>query len=441
MMAIPMNQCQAHLVINPTIKTCLTVSELTRQIRDLLEVQLGSVWVKGEISNFRQQSSGHCYFTLKDASAQLSAVLFKGTANTIPFKPRNGQQVALFGEITVYELQGKYQIIVRQMVPQGLGDLQQRFEALKKKLLAEGLFDTERKKSLPQYPTQVAIITSPTGAAIQDMLNVLKRRAPQLQLYLYPVRVQGNESAQEISQAIQKLSDWHTQGKLSLDAIILARGGGSLEDLWSFNEEIVARALATCPIPTICGVGHEVDFSIADFVADLRAPTPSAAAELLIQDRLEILKSITKHHFVLRRALQHQLVQLRLHLNRCAKSVVFRDPVRIVALFQQRLDDLIEQLSQAPRQALQQKRYQFQTLISSFEQSSPTRFIPLFFSQLKAFATKLELLNPIHTLERGFALVKTPEGKLVRSAHQLVPQDSFQVQMHDGTFYAKVKAQ
>ncbi|MBX7158472.1 MAG: exodeoxyribonuclease VII large subunit [Verrucomicrobiae bacterium] len=422
-----------------TSKTCLTVSELTRQIRDLLEDRLGSVWVKGEISNFRRQNSGHCYFTLKDVSAQLSAVLFKGIVSTIPFEPKDGQQVALFGEITVYELQGKYQIIVRQMMPQGLGDLQQRFEALKKKLLAEGLFSAERKKLLPRYPSRVAIITSPTGAAIQDMLNILKRRAPQLQLFLYPVRVQGNESAQEISQALQQLSRWHQKKTLSLDAIILARGGGSLEDLWSFNEEIVARAIAACPIPTISGVGHEVDFTIADLVADLRAPTPSAAAELLIQDRQEILKSITKHHFVLQRALQHQLTQLRLHLNRCAKSTVFRDPVRIIALFQQRIDDLAEKLSQAPRLAAQQKRYELQTQISVLEQYSPTRLIPIFFSQLKALAAKLELLNPLHTLERGFALIKTPEGKLVRSSRQLTPEDSFQVQMRDGTIDAKVK--
>lgn len=417
----------------------LTVSELTRQIRGLLETRLGSIWVKGEISNFRQQSSGHCYFTLKDASAQLSAVLFKSAANYLTFQPKDGQQVALFGEITVYELQGKYQIVVREMQPQGVGDLQQRFEALKKKLFTEGLFDSERKKPLPRYPSHLGIVTSPTGAAIQDMLNILKRRAPQIQIYLFPVRVQGINAAREICQAIEHLSRWQQKNKLPLDALILSRGGGSLEDLWPFNEESVARALAACPIPTISGVGHEVDFTIADFVADLRAPTPSAAAELAIPDRQDTLKSIHKCYNALYRATANQLSHYRLHFHRLIHSVAFRDPARVVALFQQRLDDLADYLLKGPQRAFQQKQQRFTHFNLRFSQFSPKKMFPFYHSQLKSLVTKLELLNPLHTLKRGFAFIKTSDGKIVRSATQLPEKTLFQVQLHDGNLEAIVK--
>ena len=420
-------------------ETSFTVSELTRQIRDLLETRLGSVWVNGEISNFRQQSSGHCYFTLKDATAQLSAVLFKSAANSLTFQPKDGQQVVLLGEITVYEIQGKYQIIVRQMRPQGLGDLQQRFETLKKKLLAEGLFEPERKKPLPQYPSRLAIITSPTGAAIQDMLNIFQRRAPQLQIFLFPVRVQGINAAQEICHAIESLNRWHQQNKLQIDVLILARGGGSLEDLWPFNEENVARTLAACPIPTISGVGHEVDFTITDFVADLRAPTPSAAAELAIPDRQEILRNLYKCYQSLNRVVLNQIAQHRLHWKRLINSIVFRDPIRVVALFQQRLDDLIDFLSKAPQLSLHKKEQILSHLNFRLLPYSPKKVLPLYRTRLQSLTTKLELLNPLHILKRGFALIKTPEGALVRSVTQLPENSPFQVQFHDGNLEAVTK--
>ena len=280
--------------------TVLSVWELTRSIRSLLESEVGTVWVEGEISNYRRQSSGHQYFTLKDERSQLPCVLFRGSNNLLTGPAlADGLHVQARGEVTVYELRGQYQMIVQAVQPRGVGALQARFEALKRRLDAEGLFDAARKKPLPGFPVAVGIVTSPTGAALQDMLNILKRRAPWLRVVVHPVRVQGAGASLEIAEAIREFNLWAEgaggpthAGRPVVDLIVVARGGGSIEDLWEFNEEIVARAIAASGLPVVSAVGHEIDFTIADFAADLRAPTPSAAAELIAPDTAELLRQL-----------------------------------------------------------------------------------------------------------------------------------------------------
>src|SRR5713101_3440830 len=261
----------------------LSVSELTRSIRGTLETKFGAVWVQGEVSNYKLHPSGHQYFTLKDARAQIACVIFRNTMAPLRQPLSDGAQVQVYGNISVFEARGQYQLSVQILQPRGLGLLQAKFEALKRKLDAEGLFDPARKRALPKFPRRIGIVTSPSGAAIRDMLNVLRRRAPWLQILINPVRVQGTGAAQEIAVAIRELTvpnvNWQP-----LDLIVVTRGGGSIEDLWEFNEEIVARAIFHSAVPIVSAVGHEIDFTISDFVADLRAPAPSAAAELIVPD-------------------------------------------------------------------------------------------------------------------------------------------------------------
>ena len=329
----------------PTLsdKKVYTVSELTRQIRQTLEDEVGRVWVEGEISNVKVYGSGHCYFVLKDAGAQLSAVLFGGTRATLPpsLRLEDGRRVRAYGEITVYESTGKLQIKVLKVEETGLGELMQRFEELKRKLQAEGLFDTERKRPLPVLPQRIGIVTSPTGAVIHDMLTVLERRFPNLQIRLAPVKVQGAGAAEEIAGAVALFnrvcgpgSDWPA------DVLIVGRGGGSLEDLWAFNEEIVARAVAGSAIPVISAVGHEVDFSLCDFAADLRAPTPSAAAEQAVAPKAEFEAEVTRLARALRQALQQRTAELRSRLTAAQASAFLRQPRQMTERLAQRVDTL-----------------------------------------------------------------------------------------------------
>ncbi|HEY3661920.1 MAG TPA: exodeoxyribonuclease VII large subunit, partial [Chthoniobacterales bacterium] len=267
----------------PETVRVLSVAELTRSIRGTLESRFGAVWVQGEISNYKQHPSGHQYFTLKDQRAAISCVIFRNTLPPFPTPLADGMQVQIYGNVTVFEARGQYQLSVQILQSRGLGLLQARFEALKRKLEAEGLFEQARKRTLPKFPRRIGIVTSSSGAAIQDILNVLQRRAPNVEVLINPVRVQGSGASLEIATAIRELSASNDAWKM-IDVLVVARGGGSIEDLWEFNEEIVARAIFHSPIPVVSAVGHEVDFTIADFVADLRAPTPSAAAELIVPD-------------------------------------------------------------------------------------------------------------------------------------------------------------
>src|SRR6266704_1033820 len=276
----------------------LTVSELTRSIRGILETKFGAVWVQGEVSNYKLHPSGHQYFTLKDARAQIACVVFRNTMAPLRQPLADGAQVQVYGQISVFEARGQYQLSVQILQPRGVGLLQAKFEALKRKLEAEGLFNPARKRALPKFPRRIGIVTSPTGAAIRDILNVLRRRAPWLQILINPVRVQGTGAAQEIAVAIRELAR-PNENFAPVDLIVVTRGGGSMEDLWEFNEEIVARTIADVTMPIVSAIGHEIDFTIADFVADLRAPTPSAAAELIVPD----------------------IVDLRRHMDACARGL------------------------------------------------------------------------------------------------------------------------
>ncbi len=293
-----------------------TVSALTREIRDRLETYFSLVWVSGEVSNLRQPLSGHYYFTLKDAGAQLRAVLFKGNHQHMRFKPQEGSQFLCRGRLTVYEPRGEYQLVVDYLEPLGLGALAQAFEALKTRLKDEGLFAPELKKPLPFLPRKIALVTSPTGAAVRDFLRLLRQRFPNLEVLIYPVKVQGAEAAGEIAQALDDLGAYP-----GVEVIVLARGGGSLEDLWPFNEEMVARAIHRCPIPVVSAVGHEVDFTIADFVADERAPTPSAAVELVVPDKAELNRRLDRLGATLAGTLARRREMARQHLDLMARRL------------------------------------------------------------------------------------------------------------------------
>ncbi|MGC2576307.1 MAG: exodeoxyribonuclease VII large subunit, partial [Terrimicrobiaceae bacterium] len=334
-----------------------SVTELTRRIRELIERGIGEVWVEGEISNHRRQTSGHQYFTLKDDFCQLPCVLFSSTAAALPvLKLTDGQRVQALGMVSVYEPRGQYQMVVRLIRGRGQGLLQAKFEALKQKLAAEGLFEAGRKRPLPRFPRRVGLVTSPTGAAIRDFLKVLHRRHPGIEVLINPVRVQGKGAGAEIARAIRDFGESTRIGLPSVDVVVVTRGGGSIEDLWEFNEEIVARAIAASPIPVLSAIGHEIDFTIADFVADLRAPTPSAAAEILAADRTEVLARLKQDLSRLNRACVSRLQLLTARIDASWQSSVFREPSRRIQEFLQTLDRRGEALGRCPILRLDRER-------------------------------------------------------------------------------------
>jgi len=392
-------------------RTPITVSALTSAIRDVLEESFGEVWVAGEISNFRSPGSGHLYFTLKDATATLSAVMFRQEANRVGFALRDGQAILARGAITVYEARGQYQLQVVEIQPRGQGTLQQRFEELKRKLQSEGLFESDRKRELPIFPETIGIVTSLQGAVLQDMLRILQRRAPGIRILVRGVRVQGVGAEREIADAIAAFGR-----EKAVDVLVVARGGGSLEDLWCFNEEIVARALAACPLPTISAVGHETDFTIADFVADLRAPTPSAAAELLTRDWAEWREAVGTLHRRMERHVRNALVHHRRHLAGLASSYALREPRRVVREWAQRVDDFRQQLDAAATRALLARRNQLRLLESQLQSHQPRRELARRRAHVEHLAARLRALGPQATLDRGYALVLDRDGRPLRKA-------------------------
>jgi exodeoxyribonuclease VII large subunit len=392
-------------------RTPITVTALTAAIRDVLEEGLGEVWVAGEISNFRSPGSGHLYFTLKDASATLSAVMFRTEAARMGFPLKDGQAVLARGSVTVYEARGQYQLQVAEIQARGQGSLQQRFEELKRKLQAEGLFESERKRELPVFPETIAIVTSLQGAVLQDMLRILQRRAPGIRILVRGVRVQGAGAAQEIADAIGAFSD---EGRA--DLLVVARGGGSLEDLWNFNEEIVARALAACALPTISAVGHETDFTIADFTADLRAPTPSAAAELLTRDWNDWRAEVQALGKRLDRNVRQALLIHRRNLERLSSSYALREPRRVVREWAQRLDDLRQAMSVAAGHALLSRKNLLRLRASQLQAHHPARELARRRAHLDHLAARLRTLGPQATLDRGYALLLDKNSHPIRQA-------------------------
>src|SRR5882724_3282724 len=441
----------------------LSVTELTHRVKDLLEERFPSVWVEGEISNVRSPSSGHIYFTLKDSGAQLAVVLFRGVAAKVGFKLKDGLQVITFGDISVYEKSGQYQLVARQFLPKGLGALQLAFEELKQRLAKEGLFDSSRKRPIPALPQRIGLVTSPTGAAIRDFLNIIDRRFPNVQIVIHPVRVQGEGAAAEIAAAIDDFNALHASGRLPLDVLIVTRGGGSLEDLWAFNEEVLARALARSKIPTISAVGHEIDFTIADFIADLRAPTPSAAAELVVKAKEEFKQRIEQHQVRLQNGLRLRLAAARQRFSDLAANYVFRRPTEIIREYQQRVDDSSHRLARATRATLVGQRSRLAAASGKFKLLSPQALLANGHQRIgkseqslrTAWAhrwqetghrlalakAKLELLSPNATLQRGYSITLVPEsGEIVRSVTDVKPGTKISTKVLDGAFGSVVSS-
>jgi exodeoxyribonuclease VII large subunit len=434
-----------------------TVSDLTARIRDLLARNFTDVLVQGEISNCRPASSGHIYFTLKDERAQVRCVFFKQQQRGMKFRPEDGLKVTVRGSVSVYEARGEYQIYVESLEPVGRGALQMAFEQLKKKLEVEGLFDPARKKLLPLLPSRIGLITSSTGAAVRDVVRILKRRFPNVHLTLYPVRVQGEGAAEEIVQALA-----HFNRKRSADVILLVRGGGSIEDLWAFNEEKVARAIAACTIPVITGVGHETDFTIADFVTDVRASTPSAAAELVVQTRREFDKHVADLQGSLESLVRYRLLELSRRVHELAGRRGFRRPLDLLRQRRQRADELTSRLALGVKVRLETSRRRFTTAhlrIARFDFRAKIATLRRRFEKLgnelgvcierllrlkrerwQRLALQLQERSPLKVLERGYAIATDAAGVVLRDANQVEVGDEVRVQLHRGRLNTEVKA-
>lgn len=398
-----------NIAMNKNNKKVLKVSEINHQIASTLEANFTDLWIKGEISNFVAHSSGHWYFSLKEADSQIRGVMFRGYNQRLSFFPENGKEVLVQGKITTYPPRGVYQINCITMEIAGTGELQKNFEALKKKLQMEGLFQKERKKPLPLLPKHIGVITSPTGAAFQDIWNILCRRFEGIKITLIPALVQGENAPQSLISALNQAEKIKT-----LNVLIIGRGGGSQEDLWAFNNEELARKVAACPLPTISAVGHEIDFTICDFVADLRAPTPSVAAELVIKNREDLVERLQK--------LQTQLTQsFSFHLTFFKEKVLslqkqLLSPERLIQHFFQRLDDLSGQLKTAGRQALKN----IETQVDSYEKI-------------------LLSLNPKQVMQRGFSIVTSSKGKTLKTTKNLKLKDTISIEFFQGSASASIK--
>jgi exodeoxyribonuclease VII large subunit len=441
-----------------------SVTELTGMVKALLERELKSVWVAGEVSNFRVQSSGHIYFTLKDAGSQLSCVLFRGTPTAYRELVEDGQKLFVQGELTVYEPRGQYQLVVRALEVQGLGALQLAFEKLKQRLQAEGLFAPERKRPLPRIIHRLGVVSSPTGAALRDVLHVVQRRQPALEIVLAPCRVQGEGSAAEIARAIGLLNSWAASegSEPQLDAILVTRGGGSMEDLWSFNEEVVARAIAASALPVISAVGHEIDFTISDFVADLRAATPSAAAELLTEGVYYSRAFVAGLPRALAGLVQDRVERERETLNGIAHRVQRVHPRRRLEECSQRMDDLHVALVRAMRGAWRERAAAWNAFRQRWHAVRPTSVVSRcraildslqrrlqlaeqgalsrIRDRLSRNEAKLQLLSPQKVLERGYSITQEMEtGKIVRDATEIPVGVKLSTRLAKGTLTSRVE--
>ncbi len=437
------------------LRYILTVSELTREIKDILENQFPDVWVEGEISNLRVPPSGHIYFTLKDDFSQIRAVLFKMQARTLRFIPEDGLHAICKGRVGLYEKRGDYQLILESIEPKGIGALQLAFLQLKERLEKEGLFDPARKKTIPMAPQKIGIVTSPTGAVIQDMLHILERRFENLQILIYPVRVQGEGASSEIAEAMNYFNQMR-----EVEVIIIARGGGSLEDLWAFNEEGVARSIYRSKIPIISAVGHETDYTIADLVADLRAPTPSAAAELVIRDKREMKNSL---HYLSGR-LENETLQIlqgyRTHLSYLVN--IFKEPGKKIEEYYLRVDDLVNRLRLLSSWVLKGRGEKFLHLRQSLLHRNPIHrvntlrnfiietkrslgqnakySIEIQRQRVRGLIGKLDSLSPLSILQRGYSITrKLPSLQILRDASHVRKGDNVEVKLFVGTLICDVK--
>lgn len=432
-----------------------TVAQLTREIKTLLESQIGTVWVSGEISNWSRAASGHAYFSIKEEGSQIDAVIFKARLNRLGITPENGLEVLAKGEITVYAQRGRYQLVITELHLKGLGALQIAYEKLKKKLAEEGLFDEKHKKKLPLLPRRIGIVTSPSGAAIRDILNVIRRRFSNVHILIYPALVQGPGAAAEIAAGIRVLDS------MQVDVMIVGRGGGSLEDLWAFNEEAVVRAIFAAKTPVISAVGHEVDVTLSDLVADLRAPTPSAAAELVVKEQESLFDQLKQKEHRLERAMTHLLEQAQSRLERHSSHYLFRNPERLLQPHQQYFDDLQDALQRqskavlenaknrvdrsarslvllSPQRRLVLQRQRLDEFIAAFRRLSTRMALP-YRSSLTPLLAQLNSMSPLAVLSRGYALVwKMPDRALIRKAETLQVHDEITARFASGEIKATI---
>ncbi len=438
----------------------ISVTRLVRQLKNLLEIQVGEVWVTGEISNLRKQASGHFYFTLKDDKAQITCAMFKGAASKLKEPLQDGKKVKLFAETTIYEAQGKMQLIVRKLESAGQGNLHERFEALKAKLFQAGYFSQEHKKGLPRFPKRIGLVTSPTGAALQDMLQIFKRRWSHVEFYLIGVRVQGEGAEHEVVKAIQQFNQYENYDLPRMDLMIVGRGGGSIEDLWAFNEESVAMAVYESEIPVVSAVGHEIDHTIIDFVSDLRAPTPSAAAELSVPNREELLSELSQKRHYLNEAVQSKISNHHSNLKNLTQTLK-QLPKRIVEQKAQLLDHSSERLVQVTKGQLRVKRQRLEILKQRFQELSPQlimlkqrqlleqqqqklkgvaeqRLFELK-EKLGACAQVLKALDPQNVLDRGYSITTDLSGNVLSNPSKVKAGAILHTQLKEGELTSVVR--
>ncbi|TSB45386.1 exodeoxyribonuclease VII large subunit [Alkalicoccobacillus porphyridii] len=439
-------------------ESILSVTELTRYIKGLLESDqlLPDTWIRGELSNFKQHSRGHMYFSVKDENSRIQAVMFAGHNRFLAFKPENGMKVLIRGEINVYEPYGQYQLYAKEMQPDGIGSLYLAYEKLKAELEKEGLFDQIRKKQIPTFPKHIAVVTSPTGAALRDIVTTLKRRYPLAKITLLPALVQGNQAPASVASAIKQ-----ADAAGIFDVLIAGRGGGSIEELWAFNEELVVRAISEASVPIISAVGHETDYTISDFVADLRAPTPTAAAELAVPNRLDLLTRTFANKQRLILVMREKLKQEKRQLERLHKSYAFRYPAQLIRQKEQELDNQMERLKRAAEQLIKNKKMSLQQVKKTVEHHHPkerirqlrerlahqevlikretehhlTRSRQRFSNQIQ----QLQLLSPLHVMNRGYSLAyQQITGELIKSIDQAERDEMLELQVTDGTYICQI---
>ena len=411
----------------------ITVTQLTRYIKYKIDndTNLNEVFLKGEISNFKAHSRGHFYFTIKDENSRINAIMFSSATKKVKFTPQDGMKVLVTGKISVFEANGGYQIYVNDMLEDGIGNLYIAYEQLKKKLELEGLFNKEYKKAIPKIPTRIGVITAPTGAAIKDIISTIKRRWPLVEIYLFPALVQGEAAKEDIARQIENAKDYN------LDTLIVGRGGGSIEDLWAFNEEIVARAIFNCNIPVISAVGHEIDFTIADFVADLRAPTPTGAAELAVPQIADVKNYLNQLKIRISKTMQHKLNIEKQRLLEITDRYIFKNPINIYQVKEQQFDNLIDRLKYSATSLLNIKEKKLINIKNSYVLTKPFSIIDNKSNKYLQIISKLETLSPLETIKRGYTITKK-DNKVITSVNQVKKKDQLDLSLTDGNIKVEV---
>ncbi len=411
----------------------ISIGQLTRYIKYKVDsdTNLQEVFIKGEISNFKAHSRGHFYFTLKDEEARIGAIMFASNTKNIKFTPQDGMKVLVTGKISVYPASGNYQIYVSDMLEDGVGNLFIAFEQLKKKLESEGLFDQSKKKKIPKIPTRVGVVTAPTGAAIRDITSTIKRRFPICEVVLFPALVQGEGAKESIAKQIKRADDYN------LDVLIVGRGGGSIEDLWAFNEEIVARAIYDAKTPIISAVGHEVDFTIADFVSDLRAPTPTGAAEIAVPNKSDLENYISQLSIRLNKVMQNEISIKRQKLNELMSRPLFKDPVSIYEAKEQMFSNLLDKLKYSIENLYTVKNNKYEKILENIIFKNPYSLIEKSSTKYNLLLSKLETLNPISTIKRGYTITRI-DNKVISSVKNIKKKDKLNIEFSDGKIDVEV---